>query len=270
MPLDTQFFSVARVLMHPGMGTENVGPLLYALACMRRPRRVLAVGLGYSTLFLLQALADAEREAARDRALLDQRLHDPARVEVLLPEAVDTMPAVLVGCDDFSDDDGRLGQLQRCVDRLELGSRMRLHRCRYQDLPDEPEAPPYDLVWIDCGHQLDYAELCNRFWPKLQPDGGLLGMHYTHVDVPVDTGEGAPQRVVVAGPWVNAVKRQLADAGPAARFELLSLVEPHKARQGSVTLLRRLEPHDGCRPGTLAQENLALYGTAGSALETLG
>ena len=39
-----------------GMGTENVGSLLRALVQMVRPQRILEVGAGYTTPFLLDGL----------------------------------------------------------------------------------------------------------------------------------------------------------------------------------------------------------------------
>ena len=48
------------------MGTENMGPLLYALVRFLKPRRVLEVGAGFTTLFILQA----RRARARGGAIL--------------------------------------------------------------------------------------------------------------------------------------------------------------------------------------------------------
>ena len=39
-----------------GMGTENVGALLRSLVRMVRPNRILEIGAGYTTPFLLEGL----------------------------------------------------------------------------------------------------------------------------------------------------------------------------------------------------------------------
>ena len=39
-----------------GMGTENIGPLLRTLIQMIRPQRILEIGGGYTTPFLLDGL----------------------------------------------------------------------------------------------------------------------------------------------------------------------------------------------------------------------
>lgn len=267
MPLNARFHAVARTLFHPGMGTEHVGPLLHALVCMRRPDTVVAVGLGYSTLYLLQALADVALERARDARVLAGRLADAGRAGVLWPDARSGLPAAcarLWAIDDFSDDGGRLARLSGCVARLGLTPWLSLQRTRHQDWCPPPGLRA-GLVWLDCGHQLDYSGLCNRFWPLVDDDGGLMGMHYTHVDVQPLADQPA---LLVPGPWANAVKCALAHRGAQAGFELLSLVEPHKRRQGSLTLLRKC-PDDACRDTPLAQEQAALYGRAGEALAPL-
>jgi hypothetical protein len=268
MPLSPTFHAIAASLFHPGMGTEHIGPLLHAVACMQRPRTILAVGAGYSTVFLLQALADIEQERARDEAILAGRIDDPARRELLLPDAGptdrDREPARLIVIDDFSDDRGRLRHLDRCIDQLGLASLVVVHRQRYQDW-QAPTRFRADLVWLDCGHQLDYSDLCNRFWPLVSEEGGLLAMHYTYVDIQPLADEPP---VLIAGPWINAAKSQHARLGPHATFELLSLVEPHKRRQGSVSWLRK-SPADACRGSTLEHEQRALYGRSGPPLNAL-
>ena len=50
------------------MGVENMGPLLYSLIRFVKPRRILEVGAGYTTLFILQALKDNEAELKHLRA----------------------------------------------------------------------------------------------------------------------------------------------------------------------------------------------------------
>ena len=43
-------------LLNPGMGTENIGPLIYNLIQIIRPTNVLEVGLGYSTALIAEGL----------------------------------------------------------------------------------------------------------------------------------------------------------------------------------------------------------------------
>jgi len=59
---------------------------------------------------------------------------------------------------------------------------------------------------------------------------------------------------------------RLHHAGSQCNFEVLTFVEPHKFRQGSVTVIRKLDVTSQCRPGSIAQEHIALYGSPGSNL----
>ena len=63
----------ARPLYAERMGTENMAPLLGALVRFVKPRVVLEVGAGYTSAFLLQALADNVAELASLRRLLRSR-----------------------------------------------------------------------------------------------------------------------------------------------------------------------------------------------------
>ena len=48
-------------LYRPGMGTENVGGFLRAMAHMLRPKNILEIGAGYTTPFLLEAFINNKR-----------------------------------------------------------------------------------------------------------------------------------------------------------------------------------------------------------------
>ena len=63
--IDEAFRAAASALSSPKMGTEAVAPLLYDLVMLHRPRRILEVGGGLSSLYPLKALAaiTAERQA---------------------------------------------------------------------------------------------------------------------------------------------------------------------------------------------------------------
>ena len=268
MPLDRAFFEAAEPLFDASMGTENIAPLLYALAKMRRPSRILAVGLGYTTLFLLRALRESFDESAQDISILAGDIDNVERKSVLCREYPYEGRPLLIGVDDFSDNNGRLTSLGDSIARIGATEYFDLRRQRFQDFDCDPSMR-FGIVWIDCGHQIDYAYLCNKFWPLVEGDGGIFAMHYTHVDIEVPLGNGASAQLVVPGPWVNSVKKQLIDLGPDSDAEILSLTEPHKARQGSITVMRKLDVEDRCRGAALLDENLAMYGASGAPLSPL-
>ena len=84
-----------------------------------------------------------------------------------------------------------------------------------------------DLVWNDA--QWD-PSFIRDWWPLLRKDGGVLLLHNV-------IGNGEVSRWCMASP-----KRVLKEVFPDEEFEFLTLLEPHKAHQGSVAMLRRLDP----------------------------
>jgi hypothetical protein len=88
---------------------------------------------------------------------------------------------------------------------------------------------PIELAWMDCGGYPEYRAFLDEYWEVISPDGGLIVLHYT-----------------VNNPLLAHIVKDLklrqatTDFG---KFELLSLLEPHKYRQNSCTILRRIS---GC------------------------
>lgn len=266
VPLDDRFFAAVAPLLDPGMGTECVGPLLYALVRMRRPRRVLAVGLGYSTPFILQALVDNAMEARRDADVLSGLIRDPGRAAVLDADYDHRgHDPYCIGIDDFEHGCARRAALQRCIADLSFGTRFEMRVERFERTSLTPVELPVALAWIDAGHQLDYAGLVNRAWPMIDPDGGLLALHYSHIDVGIPCAGGVSQ-AMIAGPVANAMRRQQLEAGIGTTFEVMALLEPHKRRQGSVLIAHRLEAGDLVRESALQDEQGRLYGRAAESL----
>ena len=72
-------------LYRPGMGTENVGPLLRSLVQMVRPSRTLEIGAGYTTPFLLEAIVNNQRvfnDGNLSQAYFDNYQYDPKLVVI--------------------------------------------------------------------------------------------------------------------------------------------------------------------------------------------
>lgn len=66
---DPQFLNAVKPLYALHMGAENLGPTLYSLVRFTKPARVLEVGAGYTSAFLLQALNDNAIELETYRKL---------------------------------------------------------------------------------------------------------------------------------------------------------------------------------------------------------
>jgi predicted O-methyltransferase YrrM len=254
IPPSGEAFDTAMARLHSArMGTELMGPLLYALVRSVRAERVVEVGAGATTLFLLRALADNRADVLRERdelpakqALYDAawaddedagRRHEHAVLGWLTADPPLVNPEYYgrpytprcVSIDDGSspfstardvDDAARQAGLDDLLDRR--GADFRDAAASFRDRGDR-----FDLAWFDCGGYREYRDFLDLYWDLVEPDGGLLILHYT---LTVHNHERVLMELQEAGA-----------RGERCRFELLSLLEPHKLMQNSCTLIRRCE-----------------------------
>ena len=119
-----------------GMGTENVGPLLRTLVQMIRPQRILEVGAGYTSPFILDALK--ENETLFDDGNLDPKYskwHQENNNPKLVIIDTDPLPKL-----DSKYVEHIQGKFQgKSQDLFE----------RYGE---------FDMVWFDCGGPQDYQD----------------------------------------------------------------------------------------------------------------
>jgi hypothetical protein len=231
---DPKFQETVQELLAPGMGTENVGPLLYTLARMTRSWRVMEVGLGYTTPFLAQALKDTAQDFASDIQAMRNPKDNRLRLGELMPEYYQQNYSAMVhAIDDYSIEGTSAPQVMEVLSRLDLDGIVKVHNGDFRGMSEklDPSAFPLDLVWFDCGGLPEYVDFLEEYWPLINPDGGLLLLHFTYWEI---------SKQLVMGSITNEIKRQQSKAGINAKFEVLTLVEPHKKRQGSVTMIRRL------------------------------
>jgi len=221
----------------PGMGTEVVAPLLANLVHLVRPRRVLEGGMGYTTPFLARALAEVESlVSAEAKALVDKSL-PYLRTGRELDEAwLGSDPALLVptyyrspyrplfvAVDDLSMEDSSAGRVRTVLCELGLDQRVTVVNAALRDCVDRLPADliPIDFAWVDAWDCLYFFE---HFWDLINPDGGIVAMHY-----------------LMTYPEGEAILRYIAETQRLrpGEFEVLSLLESHKLRQNSITVLRR-------------------------------
>lgn len=245
--LDRAFMDAVEPLRSPDLGTEHVAGLLYSMVRMTRPRSLLEIGLGYTTPFLLQALRDNVAEDAEDRRLLQQGTPDDPRLDVLRAESYERDYAPrLLAVDDLSDIDTTAAAVPKLLTTLGLDHLYSLYQGSFRGLASTLKSPvvPFDFVWFDCGSTHEYIDFLSEYWTHIQPCGGILLMHYTYWHWPTIRHRRDGYPITAGGiepsAMLREIKRQHGCLGLDARFEIASLVEPHKSRQGSVTLIRRL------------------------------
>lgn len=254
--LELDFLSHVADFASPRMGTECISPLLYSLVRMVRPATVLEVGVGYTTPFILKALADNVAAVERERVNWPAKNgilgmgHPDGGPEAILsrvgaagkPDKLRWLAAPpslatpefydrpyeprLIAIDDLSSPHARAAHIQDRVTTLEgrqyltiLDETFRGLAARLRDIG------PFDFMWFDCGGHREYTDFLDEYWPLLNGNGGLLLMHYTLTNLSM-------------GSVLKDLKLRQATTG-FGELEVLSLREPHKMMQNSVSLIRK-------------------------------
>ena len=191
-------------LYRRGMGTENVGGFLRSMAHMLRPNRVLEIGAGYTTPFLLQALVDNRRifdDGNLQESYFDNYSFDPK----------------LVIIDDMS-----LGELSKKPGMKDIISSKYVEfiEGRFEDKKNLlfDTYGYFDFVWFDCGGPKEYEVFLKNYWDLCSH---YIFFHFTYRN-------GSPNKIH------EIIKQNL-----KGDVEVFDIVEPHKRRQGSITMVKK-------------------------------
>ena len=188
-----------------GMGTENVGPFLRTLVQMTRPQRILEIGAGYTTPFILDGLK-ANEEMFNDGNL------DP-RYEKWYKSNNDPKLVII--------DTDSLPQLEsKYVEHIQ-GK----FQGRSQELFDK--YGEFDMVWFDCGGPEEYQDFVQEYWNICSH---YMIFHYTFF-------QGQPTTAIdVISVAIDGWARLMG----SSNVQRIDILEPHKAGQGSITMLRKV------------------------------
>jgi len=191
-------------LYRAGMGTENVGGLLRAMAQMLRPKNILEIGAGYTTPFLLEALINNER-------VYDDGNLDPLYFKDYVYDSK------LVVIDNMS-----LGELRKKPGMKQIIS------SKYIEFVEgnfEGKAGmlaekygDFDFVWYDCGGSAEYKVFMDEYWDICSD---YIFFHFTY-------SSGSPNQL-----------RDIILNNVTGNPSIFDIVEPHKSRQGSITMVRK-------------------------------
>ena len=192
------------MLYRAGMGTENVGGFLRAMAQMLRPKNILEIGAGYTTPFLLEALINNER-------VYDDGNLEPAYFKGYVYDSK------LVVIDNMS-----LGELSSKPGMADIISskytefiegdfegKVDILREKYGD---------FDFVWFDCGGNNEYKNFIDEYWDICS---GYIFFHFIY-------SNGIPN-------GIHDIIRNNVTGNPS----IFDIIEPHKSRQGSITMVRK-------------------------------
>jgi hypothetical protein len=245
MPITSEFVRLVNDAFDPflsGAGTEHIALFLYSLTRMTRPRTVVEYGSGYTTLYLLAALADNACDFREEAMLIREKTialgdianltHNDPKIQSWYQAGGKAMAAdpgyylgsyrpQLFSFEEFGEGHQYTQRMRRIVSQLQLTNYFSyiIDTCfTSRAIPDD--CFPVDLAWNDHGFFKDFF---GELWPLLNPAGGLMVFH----------NSAANSQLWEAIQWM---KEQRASKGD---LEVLTLVEPHKLNQNSCTILRR-------------------------------
>ena len=195
-----------------GMGTESVAPFLRSFIQMVRPNRILEVGAGYTTPFLLEGLElnnEIINEGNLDQKYVEwhKKHYDPKLVVV---------------------DDMSLGKFKKDfnIDSKYIEFVQGDFKDKSQELFEK--YGEFDFVWFDCGGPKEYGTFMREYWDICSE---YVIFHYTY-------HQGKP--VASLGVLMQHITghEQLMGSSNVHRMDI---IEPHKVRQGSITMFKKIK-----------------------------
>ena len=187
----------------PGYGTEKVGPFLASLVGLARPQRILEIGMGYTTPFLLNSLKDNTENLLWDGNCNKEYLTKPYNPKFVVVDNLSMEEEQAKKRLDILESEPLVEFIQGDMRDGEVISKVDIHG-------------PYDLVWFDCGGWQEYKFFAENYWNMIKE---YALFHFTYFQGKENTN--------------GEIVGQL----PASYR--MDIIEPHKFRQGSITMLRR-------------------------------
>lgn len=211
-------FIAATAELQEAFGTENVAPLLGALVRLVRPRCLLEVGAGLTTLHILQALKDNLVDDGRERA--NTRTTYGKTDYYNIPYR-----PCLITLDDLSHKKSLAPKIQQLAAELQLDQLLEMENSDFRGFSRRIPAAmvPLDFVWFDCGGLHEYVDFTNEYWPLINPAGGMILFHSTLTNLELRL-------------FITRIAER--HARPGNEFELINLLEPHKKLQNSISMVR--------------------------------
>jgi len=232
--LNDKFLHHVSSLYNPHMGVENMGPFLYSFLRLTKKRQIVEIGAGYTSPWILQALKDNDDEMERIRELQRSgqcRLMDwPWTV----PDAVEThdqVRASLLCVDNCEHQKETATGAAAVAKSLGLDSYFSFLRCNAFDLDLEGES--VDVLWCDFGVGARMKDFASSAWTSIRP-GGFLLCHSTLTNTHTRD-------------WLEAVRsKQGQDITgiPGGEYIELSLLEPHKHYQNSISIIQKRKDYN--------------------------
>ena len=195
-----EFRDVALRAFNPHMGVEHMSPLIYSLVRFVKPVRVLEVGAGATTLFILKALADNAAEAAAFKATdgasagphalrTDSGYAMATKLQGARLHCLDTLEHAHTSAHTAVDASSKLGLLLFL--RLHVADALTWQYDPAAEAADDAVANPtafsaaaataatadtgddddglFDMIWLDFGLGEAADDFVASWWPRVRP-----------------------------------------------------------------------------------------------------
>jgi len=196
--------------------TENVSLFLYSLIKTCRPKKIIEIGAGYSSLFISKAIEDIKTED----------IHTHLKTNLIEEHAEHTFEydpeyTIVEAFENVYGRNNREGIITEVLKQEDLWKNINFVKLNFYDFIKSP-CQPYDLVWLDFGTGKEYMKAVSYFYESLLPNGIII-IHST-----VNNLAGRL--------FVTEMKlRNCYDSS----FEIMTFEEPHKMRQSSFTIIKK-------------------------------
>jgi hypothetical protein len=231
-----EFVSHISSLYNPHMGVENMGPFLYTFLRMTKKKKIVEIGAGYTSLWILKALQDNDEELAQIIKLQQANQCKLLDIEWTVDEIelrkIGKEPARLLCLDNCEHQKETATGAGAVAKSLGLDSYLEFRKgdAFVLDLGNET----VDALWCDFGVGSRMAEFMSLAWPCIRP-GGFFLCHSTI------TNQNTRK-------WLNAIRqrqpKEITGIKPDEYVEL-SILEPHKRYQNSVSIIQKRKSNHG-------------------------
>lgn len=221
-----EFINQIKPLISSTMGTEQMAPLLYSLIKFVRPHKILEIGSGLTTIYILAALKELsilENSEIEDKETnFNPKLKNQDYYKLTNPNFF------LHTFDNYAHPDTSANKVEEIAKKLGLDKHLKLWNHDYRELnqliPNNEKS--FDLIWCDLGGLEHYLVQKEILFPMLSDHmGSYIIFHSTLSNV-----HGLA--------FLNHLKLAIFE-GQLPGFEIISLFEPHKMRQNSCTIIRK-------------------------------
>jgi hypothetical protein len=220
-----KFITEIKPLVSLTMGTEHMSPLLYSLIKFVRPHRLLEIGSGLSTIYILAALKELyeleKKEYNGNQTNFNLNFKNKEYYKHNKPEFI------LHSFDNYIHPHSNANKVQKIADKLKLNKYLKLWNTDYRNINKcLNNQEKFDFIWCDCGGLENYLTQEELLFPMLsERPGSYIIFHSTLTNV-----HGLA--------FLNQLKLKIYQ-GQLPGFELVSLFEPHKLQQNSCTIIRK-------------------------------